>query len=167
VRQAAEDAARAGIRNARFVEGSMERAEGRFDAVIAIFFLHHLPDDELAALPGRMSGVLAPGGAFYSLDPSAHRLSGKVGRLLIPSLMKKYQTEDERELEPEWTGDLFRRGGFDTAVSIYDWASSPWAGLFPGWGAGYRAVRAVDDMVLRLPGLAKWGSNFEVVARCR
>ena len=26
-------------------------AEGRFDLVIAIFFLHHLPDDELAALP--------------------------------------------------------------------------------------------------------------------
>jgi SAM-dependent methyltransferase len=167
VRQATGDAARAGVRNATFIEGSLERAEGCYDAVIAIFFLHHLPDDGLAGLPAKMRELLAAGGAFYSLDPSARRLSGKVGRLLIPGMMKKYQTEDERELEPGATRDLFDRGGFEARVSMYDFASSPWAGLFPGWGAGYRAVRALDDVLLRLPGLARLGSNFEVVARCR
>ena len=45
VRQAREDAARLAIANARFEQGTT--AEGRYDLVIAIFFLHHLPDDEL------------------------------------------------------------------------------------------------------------------------
>jgi cyclopropane fatty-acyl-phospholipid synthase-like methyltransferase len=82
IRQARADAAALGIRNAHFAEGT--RARGRFDAIIAIFFLHHLPDDELAVLPFRLRDQLTPGGAFYSLDPSWNRLSGVVGRLLIP-----------------------------------------------------------------------------------
>ena len=49
IRQARADAATLGIRNARFEQGTA--AEGRFDVVIAIFFLHHLPDAELASLP--------------------------------------------------------------------------------------------------------------------
>jgi hypothetical protein len=97
------------------------------------------------------------GGVFYSLDPSRHRLSGVVGRLLIPQLMKKYQTEDEREWSP-WRllvcpecglgsagidvrlrivagGRTFSRmGGGDTAwrarwtTGCCEWAHSP------GWG---------------------------------
>ena len=161
IRQARADAERLGIGNARFVEGT--RADGRFDAVIAIFFLHHLPDPELAALPARLREWLAPGGAFYSLDPSRRRLSGTVGRLLIPGMMKRYQTEDERELDPESTAAIFANAGFQTRVSMYDFCSSPLAGLFPGWRAGYRLARVVDDAVLRTP-LRRWGSNFEVVA---
>jgi SAM-dependent methyltransferase len=162
IHQACADARRLGIANARFIEGT--RAEGRFDAVIAIFFLHHLPDPELEALPARLREWLAPGGSFYSLDPSRRRLSGMVGRLLIPSMMKRYQTEDERELDPESTEALFTRAGFQTQVRMYDFGSSPLAGLFPGWRAGYRMARVADDAILRT-GLARWGSNFEVVAR--
>ncbi|HXA49727.1 MAG TPA: methyltransferase, partial [Candidatus Acidoferrum sp.] len=131
IRQARADAARLGIANARFEEGTS--AGGRYDVVIAIFFLHHLPDAELAVLPGQLRGMLTAGGRFYSLDPSRHRLSGVVGRLLIPGLMKRYQTEDERELDPEITGDLFRGAGFATQVSVYDFGSSPLAGLLPSW----------------------------------
>jgi SAM-dependent methyltransferase len=160
IRQARSDAQRLGIANARFIEGTA--AEGRFDAVIAIFFLHHLPDAELAALPGKLREWLAPGAVFYSLDPSRQRLSGAVGRLLIPALMKRYQTEDERELEPEATAGIFRRAGLASRVGIYDFGSSPMAGLFPGWRAGYRAARWADDWILRTR-LRKWGSNFEVV----
>jgi SAM-dependent methyltransferase len=157
IRQARADAERMGVRNARFLEGS--DAEGQYDAVVAIFFLHHLPDAELAALSSRLRQWLTPGGAFYSLDPSARRLSGKVGRLLIPGMMKRYQTDDERELNPEWTAALFAG-----EVKIYDFGSSPLAGLFPGWRAGYRMARLVDDLVLKTP-LRRWGSNFEVLAR--
>jgi SAM-dependent methyltransferase len=163
VRQAREDAARLGIANARFEEGSS--APGSFDAVIAVFFLHHLPDQALADLPRNLAGVLAPGGVFYSLDPSRHRLSGAVGRRLIPGLMKKYQTPDERELDPEWTAGLFRSAGFATRLEMYDFLSSPLAGLFPGWSAGYRGMRALDGALLRVPGLNRLGSNFEVIAR--
>ncbi|MGA2770755.1 MAG: class I SAM-dependent methyltransferase [Bryobacteraceae bacterium] len=191
VRQARADAGRLRIANARFEEGTTAEplagrhgaagaaallhwseqrsesvtAEGSYDLVMAIFFLHHLPDQELAELPGRVKGLLAPGGVFYSLDPSSRRLSGAIGRLLFPGLMKRYQTSDERELEPEPTAELFRGAGFDARVTMYDFGSSPLAGLLPGWRAGYRAARAVDDWLLRVPALRRLGSNFEVMAR--
>lgn len=168
IRQAREDAARAGALNTRFEEvhgADLNFPAKSFDLVIAIFFLHHLPDEELAALPARVMGLLAPGGVFYSLDPSSRRLSGAVGRLLIPWMMKRYQTHDERELEPEPTAALFREAGFRTDLSIYDFGSSPLAGLLPGWRAGYRAARALDNWILRAPALARLGSNFEIMAR--
>ena len=161
IRQARADAARLGIGNARFVEGT--GVEGVFDLVIAIFFLHHLPDAKLAALPFRLRQLLAPGGSFYSLDPSAQRLSGVVGRLVIPGLMKRYQTPDERELDPEATRELFGKAGWAARVSTYDFGSSPLAGLFPGWEMGYRAARGVDDWLLRWGVFRRLGSNFEVV----
>lgn len=163
VRQAREDAARLGVSNAHFQQGST--AEGRFDVAIAIFFLHHLPDEALAGLPGALRELLAPGGVFYSLDPSRRRASGAIGRLLIPGLMKRYQSPDERELEPELTAALFRRAGLDARVEMYDFASSPLAGLFPGWRAGYQVARAMDSGILRVPLLRQFGSNFEVIAR--
>jgi len=161
IRQARLDADRLGIANARFEQGTT--ASGRFDLVIAIFFLHHLPDAELAAFAAQLRDLLMPGGRFYSLDPSAHRLSGVVGRLFIPGLMKRYQTEDERELDPEATGRLFRGAGFRTQVATYDFGSSPLAGLLPSWAGGYRLARRVDDFLLRSAALRRRGSNFEIV----
>ena len=163
IRQARADARALGIGNARFEQGTS--AEGRFDVAMAIFFLHHLPDAELAALPRRLREQLTPGGTFYSLDPSRRRLSGAVGRLLIPKLMKRYQTEDERELDAGETAALFGSAGWRARVALYDFGSSPLAGLFPGWAAGYRMARRLDDWVLRVPGLAGLGSNFEVIAQ--
>jgi SAM-dependent methyltransferase len=163
IRQARADAAMLGIRNARFEQGT--RIEGRFDIVIAIFVLHHLPDAELAFLPHLLRKQLTPGGVFYSLDPSRRRLSGVIGRLLVPKLMKRYQTDDERELEAEPTAALFQRAGWETQVAMYDFGSSPVAGLLPGWGALYRLARRLDDLVLRVPAMKRRGSNFEVIAR--
>lgn len=163
VRQARADAVKLGVRNARFEEGAT--AEGRYDVVIAIFFLHHLPDAELDELPARLKAMLNPGGVFYSLDPSRDRLSGAVGRRLIPKLMKRYQTEDERELEPVSTAERFRRAGFTTTLEMYDFGSSPLAGLCPGWAAGYHAARWLDDALLRMSVFRRCGSNFEVLAR--
>jgi SAM-dependent methyltransferase len=166
IRQARADAGRLGIGNARFEDaGAPGSPAGCYDAVIAIFFLHHLPPAELAALPGRIWAWLAPGGVFYSLDPSRRRLSGAVGRLLVPGLMSRYQSPGERELDAEDTAGLFRRAGFETRMDVYDFGSSPLAGLFPGWRTGYRAARALDDWILRAPPLRRLGSNFEVVAR--
>jgi len=162
VRQACGDAERLGIANARFIEGTT--AKGRFDAVIAIFFLHHLPYAALEAMPEQLLEWLSPGGVFYSLDPARRRLSGAVGRVLIPGLMKRYQTPDERELDPEATAALFRRGGMEARVGMYDFGSAPLAGVFPGWRAGYRIARRADDLILRTP-LERWGSNFEVIVR--
>jgi SAM-dependent methyltransferase len=165
VRQARADTQRLGIRNARFEVGS--EAPGRYDAVIAIFFLHHLADAALAELPAKLREILEPTGVFYSLDPSRDRLSGVVGRKLIPGLMKKYQTADERELEAAATACLFRRAGFEVRTEVYDFGSSPLAGLLPGWRFGYRVARALDDKLLHLPALRRRGSNFELIAAPR
>jgi len=165
IRQARADAERLGVANARFEEGATPTGHGRFDLVIAVFLLHHLPDAPLAETARLIFEVLNPGGVFYSLDPSRRRLSGAVGRLLIPGLMKKYQTENERELEPEATAELFRRQGFEVRHDIYDFGSSPLAGLCPGWRLGYLAARQLDDALLRIPALKRMGSNFEIVAR--
>jgi SAM-dependent methyltransferase len=165
VRQARADAERLGVSNARFVEGAGAAGQGRFDVAIAIFFLHHLPDQALSELPCQLVEMLEPGGVFYSLDPSRRRLSGAVGRLLIPGLMKKYETEGERELDPEATAELFRGKGFEVRCDMYDFGSSPLAGLLPGWRLGYRMARWADDLLLRVPPLKRIGSNFEIVAR--
>ncbi len=167
IRQARADAQQRALRNARFEEARLDAPPpgAPFDAVIAIFFLHHLPDSELEALPDKLTQMLRPGGAFYSLDPSRARLSGVVGRMFIPGLMKKYQTPDERELDGEATAAIFRRAGFTMRAGIYDFGSSPLAGLFPGWRGGYRMARRVDDVLLRMPALRKRGSNFELEGR--
>ena len=164
IRQARSDAARLGISNARFEECS-EPGGGTYDVAIAIFFLHHLSDAALDALPAQLRESLVPGGMFYSLDPNRDRLSGAVGRRLIPGLMKRYQTEDERELEPAPVAELFRKAGFDTRTDVYDFGSSPLAGLLPGWQAGYRMARWLDDRLLRFEALKRRGSNFEILAR--
>jgi len=164
VRQARQDAARAGITNVNFEEGSLETATGKFDAIMAIFLLHHLPDSMLESAPALIRERLAPGGKFYSLDPSRQRLSGMIGSLLFPRLMQKYQSPDERQLDAEESAQYFRSAGFTCQTGMYDFASSPLAGLLPGWRAGYRAARAVDEALIRIPGLKKLGSNFELLA---
>jgi hypothetical protein len=76
--------------------------------------------------------------------------------------MKKYQTPDERELDGESAATIFRRAGFDVSVEMYDFGSSPLAGLFPGWRFSYRTARRLDDALLRVPALRKRGGNFEL-----
>jgi cyclopropane fatty-acyl-phospholipid synthase-like methyltransferase len=164
VRQARQDASRAGIANARFEEASLESVDGKFDAIIAIFLLHHLPDSILHSTPALIRERLVPGGVFYSLDPSRQRLSGMVGSLLFPRLMQKYQSPDERQLDSGETAAYFRTNGFLCRTGMYDFVSSPLAGLLPGWRTGYRAARAADEVLLRIPGLRRLGSNFELLA---
>lgn len=164
IRQANADAARLGIGNAHFLEGTAEVAQGPFDVVFAIFLLHHLSDQALAEFAAHVASILTPGGVFYSLDPSRHRASGAVGRLLIPSLMKKYQTDDERELDPQETRRLFGREWAEVRADAYDFGSSPMAGLFPGWRGGYQLSRRIDDVLLRNAFFRRYGSNFEIIA---
>ncbi|MCL4401444.1 MAG: class I SAM-dependent methyltransferase [Acidobacteria bacterium] len=166
VAQARADAARAGAANARFLTGTLADAPpGPYGLVFGIFFLHHLPEDELRRVPCAIRALLASGGLFYSLDPSRYRLSGAVGNLLFPALMRKYQSPGERELAPRRTAAMFREAGFTCTPRIYDFVSSPLAGLLPGWASGYRAARIADELLIRVPGLRALGSNFELIAR--
>lgn len=167
VLQARADADAAGIRNADFLEGNAGEypfPQGSFEAVIAVFFLHHLPDQELALQAARVRSLLAPGGVFYSLDPNRYRLSGAVGGLLCPALMKKYQSPGERELKPSEVLTQFAAQGFRARTGIYDFVSTPLAGLFPSAGSVYRLGRLTDEVLIRTPLLNRIGSNFELIA---
>ncbi len=155
------------IANLRFIEGTLESAQiapGSFDVVVAIFFLHHLPDT-IPELAKQIKAILKPGGVFYSLDPSRYRLSGAIGELLFPKLMARYQSPNERQLAPGATAELFSNAGFDARFEYYDFVSTPLAGLFPSWRFGYSATRGLDELLVRTPLLKRASSNFEVIAR--
>jgi 2-polyprenyl-3-methyl-5-hydroxy-6-metoxy-1,4-benzoquinol methylase len=168
IRQAREDARLAGVANVTFLQASASEAgldEKGFDAVIAIFFLHHLPDAELQRMARSIQEWLKPGGVFYGLDPSRYRLSGALGALLVPSLMRRYQTPDEHELKPSETAQRFREAGFAARFRYSDFCSTPLAGLFPSWRLGYRLTRTLDEVLIRTPLLRALSSNFELIAR--
>ena len=167
IREARHAAETKRAKNARFLEGSWPNPalEGEsFDLVLAIFFLHHLPDPALHAFPSQLFPFLKEGGRFYALEPSAHRLSGFLGRLIVPGLMKKYQTEDERQLLPKRTAAPFLEAGFAAHTAWFDFCSTPLAGLFPSWAAGYRLARHLDEALTACPGLRALSSNFELIA---
>jgi SAM-dependent methyltransferase len=167
IRQAKQDSAN--LNNVQFIEGTPETAQiapKSFDVVIAIFFLHHLPDT-IPGLASQIAAILKPGGVFYSLDPSRHRLSGAIGELLIPKLMAKYQSPNERQLAPQTTTDHFVTAGLDARFEYYDFISTPLAGLFPAWRLGYRAARRIDEALIRTPLLNRASSNFEIIAHKR
>src|SRR5262245_11366735 len=74
IRQARKDTQH--LSNFQLIEGTFEDAQldnRDFDAIIAIFFLHHLPYDELRNTIHWIHRRLRPGGVFYSLDPSRLR----------------------------------------------------------------------------------------------
>jgi SAM-dependent methyltransferase len=140
-------------------------AEAPFDIVIAIFFLHHLPARDLSAFPNQLKVALQTRGTFYALDPSARRLSGFLGELLLPKLMKKYRTDNEHPLLPQATAAPFRAAGFETITRWFDFTSTPLAGLFPSWESAYRVARLLDEGLIRVPLLRQLSSNFELIGR--
>jgi len=167
IREAKQAAEKKGVTNVQFIEGSWPNPALRgesFNLIFSIFFLHHLPDLVLDAFPSQLFPFLRQGGGFYALEPSAHRLSGFLGKLIVPGLMKKYQTEDERQLLPARTAAPFVQAGFVTDTAWFDFCSTPLAGLFPAWAAGYRLARRLDEALTACPGLRALSSNFELIA---
>jgi|SRR5579871_671955 len=168
VAQARADARRKRIENVQFAAGDWREAIaslGRFDLVLGIFFFHHLSDSELAQAPLQLARVLKPGGLAYGLEPSARRLAGVVGKILFPGLMRRYQTDDERQLEAEPTAALFRQAGYEARTDWFDFGSTPVAGLLPSWGTGYQAARWIDNALVRIPLVNRFSANFELVAK--
>jgi 2-polyprenyl-3-methyl-5-hydroxy-6-metoxy-1,4-benzoquinol methylase len=167
IREANRAATTAGLTNVRFLRESWQNValeSETYDLVLAIFFLHHLPEATLAEFARGVLPRLRPGGRFYALEPNARRLSGFLGKLLVPNLMKKYQTEDERQLLPRLTVAPFIEVGLETSAHWFDFCSTPLAGLFPSWATGYRVARRLDAALTACPGLRAFSSNFELIA---
>jgi SAM-dependent methyltransferase len=168
VKYAGKQARRAGVANVRFITGEWQSVldlGDKFDVVLGIFFLHHLSDEELRAIPAQLLNVVRPGGVVYALEPSRGRLSEKIGKLLFPALMRRYQTEDERALDGRSVAATFRQAGFDATAEWFDFGSLPLAGLCPGSARLYRAARLMDEALIRVPVLNRWSNAFELIAR--
>jgi SAM-dependent methyltransferase len=168
VQQARIDASRLGIANARFEQGTMATAQGRYDIVIAMGFLHHLQDPDLTQLPQKVKELLSPGGVFYSLEPFISPYTWPLIRRIVPRLLnEKYNapTPSERSLEPDSTLLLFKQAGFDARIDVYELFSSILAELIPGWGAGFVAARALEDVLLWFRWPVQLARHFEVIAR--
>lgn len=68
---------------ARVGEEPPEIAESTFDLIVAVALLHHLDDDDAHRLLGTAARLLAPGGAFVSIDGTLHSGQRRLSELLV------------------------------------------------------------------------------------
>jgi SAM-dependent methyltransferase len=170
VGQASAAAAAAGLRNLSFAvsdAGALKLGGlGRFDAIAAFAFLHHIDDAAMRATLAEARGALQPGGAFYSSDPSRRRLVGWFTGL-VRGTYDRYHSPDERELDPAALGALAAQAGFAQAsIGYVDYFLGPLAWLAPGtprWLVP--ALAALDAAALAVPLVRRYASSFSLLAR--
>jgi SAM-dependent methyltransferase len=165
-------AAEAGVGNVEFEVADLSRpgagafASGSFDAVCAFAFFHHLDDAAIAALLASARRLLKPGGVMYSSDPSTRRLLG-LFRGLVKSTYERTHSPDERELDPDAIVRAYQTAGFtDTTLGYFDFMSGPLAWLAPRTPSVLSGpIDRLDRALVRVPGLRRYSSSFEVVGR--
>jgi SAM-dependent methyltransferase len=168
--QARAAAEAAGLRNLSFAvaDGGALKLDalGRFDAVAAFAFLHHIEEAAIRDTLAAAHGALRPGGAFYSSDPNRRRLVGLFTGL-VRATYERYHSPDERELDPAALAVAAMRSGFVTAeVGYVDYFLGPLAWLAPRtprWLAA--ALDASDRAALCVPLVRRYASSFSLLAR--
>jgi SAM-dependent methyltransferase len=171
IRKACARAEAAGLKNLSFVvsEGDSPRFGelGRFDAIVAFAFLHHLRDGAIAETLAATRDALRPGGLFYSIDPSCRRLV-RVFAGLVRRAYDRYHSPDERELDPAALSALASGVGFEPVIGYVDYFLGPLAWLAPGTPAWLApALEALDNAALGVPLLRRYASSFSLLARAR
>jgi SAM-dependent methyltransferase len=160
--------ARAGASNVEFRCVSVADLEltERFDTVVCVAFLHHLP---AAALPGFVkfvASLLEPGALLYTQDPNVHGLLRHVGRVVLGNRYDTYHSRDERELDPREVLDALRGAGLSGIRLRYlDVTLIPMVYAAKGGPAPLFYACAAFDRLWCASPLARWASGFCVVAR--
>jgi cyclopropane fatty-acyl-phospholipid synthase-like methyltransferase len=151
------------IDNVDFRVASADKLEfGKpFDTVIALAFLHHLPENLLNGYLNTFSEWLQPGGLFYSQDPNKRGVLRAIGRALLGRRYDTYHSPDERELDPHRLKKLVEKAGFEE-VELYwiDASLIPASYIFrngPDWALS--VCGKVDTIWCRSP-LGPWCSGF-------
>lgn len=171
IEQARSRAQAAGLKNLSFVVSETEAPRfeglGRFDAITAFAFLHHLRDGAIGETLAAARGALGPDGVFYSIDPSRRRLIG-VFAGLVRATYERTHSPDERELVPEVLASLASGAGFEPVIRYVDYFLGPLAWLAPGT-PGWLAppLEALDNAALAVPPLRRYASSFSLLARVR
>ncbi|HWN95173.1 MAG TPA: methyltransferase domain-containing protein [Methylomirabilota bacterium] len=164
---AKRNAAREGIKNVEFrcLPFSELRWDDRFDTIICLAFLHHVPETELSGLLKQCFAHLTPGGIFYSQDPNRNGALRKLGRVVMGADYNKYHSPDERELDPrELSGQLTASGFSQVMIRHIDLTLIPALFLLAkrvSWPLYFCA--GIDALWCRSP-LAPWSSGFVAVA---
>lgn len=138
----------------------------RFDTVICLAFLHHVPEDEVPALLERICEHLEPGGMLYTQDPNVKGLLRAIGRVVLGSSYDRYHTPDERELDPDALRETLLGAGFDRVETVpIDLTVIPAMYMLarqPGWI--FHLLAWVDRIFCASP-LGRWASGFAAVSR--
>jgi 2-polyprenyl-3-methyl-5-hydroxy-6-metoxy-1,4-benzoquinol methylase len=138
----------------------------RFDTVVCVAFLHHLPAAGVAPFLDFVAAHLAPGGLLYTQDPNVHGLLRRVGRLVLGRRYDAYHSPDERELDPGEVVAALRAAGFVSVTLRYvDTTLIPMVyAARQGPAPLFHACAAFDRLWCASP-LARWASGFSIVAR--
>jgi SAM-dependent methyltransferase len=167
VDHARERAAALGLRNVEFRCQPLSDldAEGEFDGIVCIAFLHHVPAAELPALLSRLRGQLRPGGFVFAQDPSRRGILRALGRVVMGARYDRYHSPDERELDPPEIARQLLDAGFDAVeIGWIDFGLIAGHYLFPGAGAWLMHALAAVDRALCATPLARFASGFTAFA---
>jgi len=138
----------------------------RFDTIVCVAFLHHLPAAGLEGFLEFVAAHLEPGGLLYTQDPSVNGLLRHVGRIVLGRRYDTYHSPDERELDPGEVITALRGAGFSSIVLRYiDVTLIPM--LYAAMRAPaplFHACAAFDRLWCASP-LARWASGFCILAR--
>jgi SAM-dependent methyltransferase len=138
----------------------------RFDGIVCLAFLHHVPEAELPGLLARLRAQLAPGGFFFARDPSRRGVLRALGRLVLGARYDRYHSPDERELDAGELAAQLRAAGFESVqIGWIDLALIPGHYLFPRAPGLLMRLFAWVDRVFCATPFARWASGFTAFAR--
>ena len=138
----------------------------RFDTIVCLAFLHHVPESELPDLLRACREQLAPGGIFFSQDPNVHGVLRAIGRVVLGERYHAYHSPDERELDAAQLAEQLRTAGFASVETRHvDLTLIPACYVLRrGPDLPMRLLALVDRLWCATP-LAPWSSGFALVAR--
>lgn len=161
-------AAASGLANVEFrcIPLSELPANERFDTIVCLASLHHVPEAEVPDVLAGLHGRLVPGGFVFARDPSLRGALRALGRLVLGSNYHRYHSADERELDPYALAAQLRAAGFASVeIGWIDFFLIPGHYMFPRAPGWLMRLFAALDRVLCATPLARWASGFTAFAR--
>ena len=138
----------------------------KFDSIICLAFLHHVPEQALLNFLKQAYKNLKPGGFFYSQDPNLHGILRKIGRIVLGRNYDKYHTPDERELDITDLTKIIKAAGFQSVKIKYtDFTLIPGLYMFPKGPDLLMSLFLGTDLVLCNSPLASLASGFAAISR--
>jgi 2-polyprenyl-3-methyl-5-hydroxy-6-metoxy-1,4-benzoquinol methylase len=167
IEKAQQRAAALGLDNLEFRCQTLSELspEERFDGVVCIGLLHHVPEEDLDELLKLVHTQLNPGGFFFAREPSEQGFLRSIGRVVLGARYDRYHSPDERELDAGAVSAALERVGFgDVRTGWIDLSLIPGHYLFPRAPRALMQTFAAVDRVFCATPLARWASGFTLFA---